>query len=398
MSLPLGFRRAGAPFGFVPMLDDRFRIGREGANDLVVHDLRVSRAHARVRYVKGEVVLAAEEGTSVYVNGRRTPLLALQPGDHVDLLPPDVPGPVRLTFENRLHGAFVAPGTSFVGAWLSLPAFQAGAQGPERYGVAAAAATGAQARGIDPATGQEVVERVGELVARGDDAERAVRVLARWAGGPHPALAHVVDLGLLPSRDGPRPWTALAWVEGTTAADLVERAPRPPPDVLRALAPVAYGLDWLSRRGLVHRDVAPGNVLVRPDGRGVLIDLDSARLKGVESGASRGVLGTPGYLAPEEVLEGGAATGSAADVYGLCAVAYALLTGRAPSAGGDLLSTVAQAAYAPLRPGELGVEVPAALEDLLLEGLARDPARRPSAADLARRLEGVRASLAVEPP
>lgn len=392
--MPLGFRREGPPYGFVPMLDDRFRIGRDGGNDLVVHDLRVSRAHARARYVKGEVVLAAEESTAVFVNGKRTPLMALHAGDHVDLLPPDIANPVRLTFENRLQGAFVPPGTSFVSAWLAHPAFAAGGHGPERYGVSPAAASEGRARGIDPAHETPVSVRIGPPLGRADEAERALRVVGRWAGGAHPGLAHVLDVGLLPSRDGPRLWTALAWIDGQVAVDLVERAPRPPADVIHLLVPVAYGLAWLARRGLVHRDVSPGNLLVRPDGRGVLIDLDQARLVGVDGGVSRGVLGTPGYLAPEEVLEGGAATGGAADVYGLCAVAYALLTGRPPATAHDLLSTVARAAFLPSRPSALGIPVPEPLEDLLLEGLAQDPRKRPSAADLARRLEGLRATLA----
>lgn len=375
------------------MLAERFRIGRDGTSDLVVHDLRVSRAHARVRYVKGEVLLSAEEGAHVWVNGQRVPFLALAPGDRVDLLPPGAEPAARLVFENRLHGAFVPPGSSFVAAWMAQPGFHTPGQGPEGYGVAQAAAQAGTVRGLDPASERPVAVRVGPPLARADDAERGLRALARWAGGHHPALAHLLDTGVLPSPEGPRLWTALAWVEGVTAADLLSQTPLPPAGVLRLLIPVAYGLAWLHRRGLVHRDVSPGNVVAREDGRGVLIDLDRVRLVGVEAPAGRGVTGTPGYVAPEEVLEGSACA-PPSDVYGLCALAYALLTGRAPAEGEDVLETVARAVKAPLRPEALGVSLPDELSALLLDGLATDPAERPSAADVGRRMEAVRADLA----
>lgn len=391
--MPLGFRREGPPYGRVAMLDERFKIGRDGGSDLVVHDLRVSRSHARVRYVKGEVLLSAEEGAHIWVNGQYVPFLALTPGDRVDLLPPALEPGVRLVFENRLHNVFVPPGSSFVAAWLAQPGFQAGQHGPERYGVSAKAATEAVVRGVDPSSEQPVAVRVGPAIARADDAERALRAVNRWAGGYHPALTHVLDAGLLPSPEGPRLWTALTWVEGLTAADLLSQTPLPPAGVLRLLIPVAYGLAWLHRRGLVHRDVAPGNVVAHVDGRGVLIDLDRVQLLGVGGAAGRGVTGTPGYVAPEEVLEGGPAA-APADVYGLCALAYALLTGRAPAEGDNVLETVARAVRTPPRPSALGVSVPDELSALLLDGLAADPAERPSAADVGRRMEAVRADLA----
>jgi serine/threonine protein kinase len=379
------------------MLQERLRIGRDGEADLVVSDQRIQRAHARVRMVKGEIVLSAEDGANVFVNGKRVPLFALQPGDRVDLLAPDAPNPQRLVFENRLHGAFVPPGTSLVEAWLAQPAYASGSDGPERFGVAAGGvpATGATVPGIDPGTGARLAVRVGPPLL-GIEVERSMLVAARLAGGPHPAVAHVLDAGVVPSPKGPRTWCAMRWVEGGSAADLVGPVPQTPGRVLRALVPVAYALAWLHRRGLVHRDVAPGNVLLRANGRGVLIDFDQMRLLGTAAPAGRGVIGTPGFVAPEEVLEGTPTIRPAVDVYGLCAVAFALLTGRPPADGADVLETVARSAKPPPRPRDLGVEVPEPLEDLLAEGLAGDPAQRPSAADLARRLEAVRVSFATE--
>jgi hypothetical protein len=394
----LAFRRDGPPFGRVLMLQERFRIGRDGGADLIVADRHVSRAHARVRMVKGEVMLSAEEGALVFVNGKRVPFFALQPGDRIDLLPPDAPLPQRLVFENRLHGAYVSPGTSVVEAWLGLPAFTSGSDGPERFGVAtpSVSATGTTVTGVDPATGVRLAVRVGPPLAGAVEVERVLLVAARLAGGPHPGLAHVLDAGAVPSAQGPRAWSATVWVDGRSAADLVAAGPQPVGVVLRALVPVAYALAWLNRRGVVHRDVAPANVLVTPSGRGVLIDYDQARLLGTASPPGRGVIGTPGFVAPEEVLEGSPTLAPAVDVYGLAAVAFALLTGRPPAAGADVLETVARSAKAPPRPTDLGVDVPAEVEDLLAEGLSADPDARPSATALARRLEALRAGLSLD--
>jgi hypothetical protein len=390
----LAFRRDGPPSGRVPMLQERFRIGRDAESDLFVPDRRVSRAHARVRMVKGEVMLSAEEGATVFVNGKRVPFFALQPGDRVDLLPPDALPPQRLVFENRLHGAFIPPGTSVVEAWLAHPAFANGSDGPERYGVSAAGAPpqGATVAGVDPATGRRLAVHLGPPLL-GIEVERAFLVAARLAGGAHPGLAHVFDVGAVPHERGPRAWRAIAWVEGRPAADLVAAGPQTVGAVLRALVPVAYALAWLHRRGLVHRDVAPGNVMVSPAGRGVLIDFDQTRLLGTAAPAGAGVIGTPGFVAPEEVLEGSPTLAPAVDVYGLAAVAFALLTGRPPASGADVLETVARSAKAPPRPRDLGVDVPPEVEDLVAEGLASDPAARPSALAFARRLDALRAAL-----
>jgi serine/threonine protein kinase len=121
----------------------------------------------------------------------------------------------------------------------------------------------------------------------------------------------------------------------------------------------------------------------------VLIDYGQAVLIDAPGRASSAVVGTPGFIAPEEILEGRSAVSPAVDVYGLAAVGYALLTGRPPALGDDVLSTLSEALREPPRPRDLGVAVPEALEAVLLEGLAADPAARPDAAAFASALEFV---------
>jgi serine/threonine protein kinase len=101
------------------------------------------------------------------------------------------------------------------------------------------------------------------------------------------------------------------------------------------------------------------------------------------------VVGTPGFVAPEAVLAGGPPPTRSADVYGLAAVGYALLCGRSPAAGEDVLAALARSASRPPTPAELGIDVPAPLEKLLFQGLEADPRRRPSARRMAESFEGM---------
>ena len=130
---------------------------------------------------------------------------------------------------------------------------------------------------------------------------------------------------------------ALEFVPGHTLRQVVhDGGPLAVGDAARAFADVAAGLAHLHARGLIHRDVKPGNVMVRPDGRAVLLDLGLAFAPGEALPADptivggRGyVLGTVDYMAPEQARDATAA-GPAADLYGLgCTLAFAL-TGAAP--------------------------------------------------------------------
>ncbi len=247
--------------------------------------------------------------------------------------------------------------------------------------------------GRDPARCRRVaglvVKRLGRLRAE-DHRARYLQLLQRIADAESPALARLVDGGIA-QEDGER-WMATAWAEGRTAREEVEAGGVDAVEMVRILRPVAEGLARMHAHGLVHRDVSPGNVIVTEDG-GVLIDYGQTIL--IEDGAppSRGVVGTPGFVAPEEVLEGGAAVAPPVDVFGLAAVGYALVTGAPPARGEDVLDVLAQAAALPPRPSELCVDMPESIDLVLMRGLAREPTERPSAADFARSLQLARAGL-----
>ncbi|TDC06874.1 serine/threonine protein kinase, partial [Streptomyces sp. 8K308] len=186
--------------------------------------------------------------------------------------------------------------------------------------------------------------------------------------------------------EGDPPWLATLYVPGGSLADRVAReGPLPAHEAARVGAQLAEALTEIHGHGLVHRDLKPGNVLLAEDGVRV-IDFgitralsDSHRL--TEDGA---VLGSPPFMAPEQ-LTGGAEVTTAADVFALGAVVAFAATGHSPFEagglpGGDPLAVAYRVVH---EEPELG-DLPPALRDLVSLCLAKDPERRPAVASLLR--------------
>jgi len=149
--------------------------------------------------------------------------------------------------------------------------------------------------------------------------------------------------------------------------------------VVAALAPIADALASAHRRGVVHGDVKPANLLFTSDGEPLLADFGVARHLGARAVAHLPLRGTAAYLDPA-LLDGTAPTG-ASDVYALGVVAYEALTGRPPHRGTDaeVLAAADAASHQPLRATP---SVPADLATVVDAALARDPRNRPAAAEL----------------
>ncbi len=150
-----------------------------------------------------------------------------------------------------------------------------------------------------------------------------------------------------------------------------------------ALGQLVAGLTALHDAKKVHRDIKPSNVLVRPDGR--LVILDFGLVAETDSSFSQEhMLGTAGYMAPEQ-LEPGMPT-PAADWYSVGVVLYEALTGRRPWEGSVLHVLTQKRTSAPAPPSGLAARVPGDLESLCLDLLRPDPAARPRAEEIRRRL------------
>ncbi|MFB7939419.1 bifunctional serine/threonine-protein kinase/ABC transporter substrate-binding protein [Streptomyces sp. NPDC056049] len=198
------------------------------------------------------------------------------------------------------------------------------------------------------------------------EARTAERVTGRWI---------VRVLGSDP--EAREPWLATEYVPGPSLAEAVALHGPLPEAAVRAFgARLADALAGLHAAGLVHRDVKPANVLLALDGPR-LIDFGIARTAGATAlTATDAMIGTPGYLAPEQARAAGAGeVGPPADVFALGCVLSYVLTGERPFGTGTVAAVVYRTVH---EEPELG-SVPTALKPLVAACLAKDPAARPTA-------------------
>lgn len=170
------------------------------------------------------------------------------------------------------------------------------------------------------------------------------------------------------------PWLATAYVPAPALSTLVRACgPLPVPAVRWLAAGCAEALESIHGAGLVHRDLKPSNVLVSPDGPRV-IDFGVARAaERIALTVTRGAVGTPAYMAPEQARDTRQATG-ASDMYSLGATMLFAVTGHAPYDGDTVMDVLVQLATAP--PDLTGL--PEDLADIVTACLDRDPRKRPT--------------------
>ncbi len=200
----------------------------------------------------------------------------------------------------------------------------------------------------------------------------------RRVRGPH--LVEVLD----GDAEAATPWIVTRFVPGRRLDEVVaDGGPLDPAALLRVALGVARGLQALHAAGVVHRDLTPGNVLL-VDGEPYVIDLGLALVADVTALTRTGlVMGTAGYLAPEQVL--GTGCGPAADVHAWAATVALAGTGRPPYGTGRSDAVLYRVVHAP--PDLDGL--PAEVADLVRRGLAKDAAARPAVAEVVSALAGL---------
>ena len=201
----------------------------------------------------------------------------------------------------------------------------------------------------------------------------------------HPGIASVYDFG--ETLDGA--WLVMELVDGEPLSTLLRRERALPADrVLEVVAQTAAALQAAHACGVVHRDVKPGNLLVRPDGVVKVTDFGIASAAGAVPLTQTGqIVGTTSYLSPEQA--GGSGVGPASDLYSLGVVAYEALAGVRPFPDDHPLAVVP--AHLQQAPPALPARVPAPVAALVMAMLSNNPADRPpSAAELAERATRLR--------
>ncbi|MBY0230511.1 MAG: serine/threonine-protein kinase, partial [Gemmataceae bacterium] len=241
-------------------------------------------------------------------------------------------------------------------------------------------------------------------LASAADVER-FRLEARTAANlHHPGIVAIHEIG---EQDG-QAFFSMDFVDGPSLASLVRDKPLPPDQAARLTEAVARAVQFAHDHGVLHRDLKPGNVLLRvgqafqPDAGGirlesqtyhpVVTDFGLAKQTRADAGLTDtgAILGTPGYMPPEQAS--GQAVGPAADIYSLGAILYELLTGRPPFRAATAFDTLLQVLNdEPAPPRLLNRALSRDLETVVLKCLAKDPAKRyASAAALADDLAAIR--------
>src|SRR5437667_10722 len=196
----------------------------------------------------------------------------------------------------------------------------------------------------------------------------------------HPCIVPIHEIG---ESDGSC-YFSMQLVEGRRLDEVIKREPMSNRRAAELIIKLARAVFYAHKRGILHRDIKPGNILIDAGGEPHLTDFGLARLIEREStitGTVVETLGTPSYMAPEQAAGDVAQLTSATDVYGLGAVFYHLLTGQPPFVGGTIYETVRLVLETePRQPRLLNPKADRDLATICLKCIEKDPVRRYSSA------------------
>ncbi|HEV3006136.1 MAG TPA: serine/threonine-protein kinase, partial [Pirellulales bacterium] len=208
----------------------------------------------------------------------------------------------------------------------------------------------------------------------------------------HPGIVPIFEVG---QHDGQH-YFSMGYVDGQSLAKRVAEGPLLPREAAEMVKAVAAAVEYAHQRGVIHRDLKPGNILLDAQGQPRVTDFGLAKRMEIDSDltGTGQILGTPSYMPPEQAAAKFDQIGAASDVYSLGAVLYCLLTGRPPFQAASLLETLVQVReQEPVSLRQLNAKLPRDLETICLKCLRKEPDKRYAsagefAADLGRFLAG----------
>jgi len=223
-----------------------------------------------------------------------------------------------------------------------------------------------------------------DLAGRQDLADRFLREIKVLAALNHPNIAALRTALTL----GNQLVMVMEYVEGTSLATRLERGPIAPTDALNYVDQVLSALSYAHQRQVIHRDIKPANMMLTPDGVVKLMDFGIARTATDRALTATGTtLGSMYYMSPEQVK--GQPTDARSDLYSLGVALYEMVTGQRPFKGdSDYSLMAAQVQQQPRPPIELRSDLPAALNEIILLAMAKEPSQRFQSADAFRKALG----------
>ncbi len=232
-------------------------------------------------------------------------------------------------------------------------------------------------RARDPKLGRTVAIKMVSTAGLDSEAEKEYRerfVVEAHAAGrfSHSGIVTIFDV-----REEPEPYLVMEYVEGQSLQQLMGRENRPLPlsTTLRLIQEVAEALHYAHAQGVVHRDIKPANILVTRDGHPKIADFGIAKLNQAELTMPGQVLGSPAFMAPEQLTEEG--VDSRSDLFSLGVILYYLLTGYRPFQGNSTTTVCFKLVnHEPVPASALESKVPPELDKIVACAMAKDPAQR----------------------
>lgn len=233
-------------------------------------------------------------------------------------------------------------------------------------------------RAHDPLIGRIVAIKVfPKEIAQGAARDRffqEARVIGQIS---HSCILALHDMGI--DEASQTPYLVMEFVDGQPLDRLLEKGTVPFPRACAWIGDMAGALSVAHRKGVVHGDVKPANILLNAEGRVKLSDFGMARVSHRDSGGGQ-LLGTPAYWCPEQIM--GRPQDARSDIFSLGGVLYELLTGESPFQADSIQAVCTRVlSSAPLPPSHRNSTVPRALDELVMKCLAKDPALRPQTGD-----------------